>query len=165
MRRDGDGPGAVSGRSDAPRRLVLLRAADLRCAVDASEVREVAAYAPADDARGPDGGARIRSSVLPVLDLRRALGREPAQPTASTRVVRVLVFDRPLGLLVDAVSDVVEIPQSAVRPLPGYVRTFVPEHVQAVADVGDAELVVVLRADRLLEAEDAAAIPLTEWPD
>lgn len=64
------------------------------------------------------GVIMVRGDVIPVLDLRRRLGLPAA---AGGRQARVLICDPgdgPRGFLVDAVSEVVRLPPSAVEPRP-----------------------------------------------
>ena len=55
------------------------------------------------------GVINLRGSVLPVIDLKSRLGLEQTPYTENTRIVTVTVGDLPVGLLVDAVTEVLMI--------------------------------------------------------
>ena len=52
------------------------------------------------------GVINLRGSVLPVIDLKKRLGLEQIPYTDKTRIVTVKVGDLPVGMLVDAVTEV-----------------------------------------------------------
>src|SRR6185295_9519406 len=87
-------------------------------ALDIASVREVI-FVPEITAipRQPHhtlGVLNLRGRVLPVVDLRRALGLPPAAPTPSSRVV-VAQDGRLVGLLADEVSQVATVSRAAVE--------------------------------------------------
>ncbi len=77
------------------------------------------------------GILNLRGRILPVVDLRRRFGL-PAQP--QTRTTRIVIVETPAGteclaagLIVDSVSEVVRLPQSAIEP---------PSSLSAVGESG-----------------------------
>ncbi|MGH7286431.1 MAG: chemotaxis protein CheW, partial [Myxococcota bacterium] len=66
------------------------------------------------------GVISLRGEIVQVLDLRQALGAEPEPPGRRARIV-VLHGEsgEVAGLLVDAVSEVLRVPESELRPAPG----------------------------------------------
>jgi len=95
-------------------------------AVEVSHVREILEAVPMT--RMPDSPAyiggiiNVRGAVVPVIDLRVKLGMEPAKATQNTSIIvtehkdagAVLV----VGLLVDAVQEVIEFEDTSVEPPP-----------------------------------------------
>lgn len=63
-----------------------------------------------------EGVTNLRGRIIPVLNLRGRLGMPAAEQTEQTRIVVVSVEGSAVGLMVDAVSEVVRIPQSAIDP-------------------------------------------------
>ena len=57
-----------------------------------------------------------RGSVMPVIDLKKRLGIEETPYTATTRIVTVIVGDLQVGMLVDAVTEVLTIRTKLVDP-------------------------------------------------
>ena len=55
------------------------------------------------------GVINLRGSVLPVIDLKKRLGLQPTEYTDSTRIIIVKIDDISVGMIVDAVTEVLSI--------------------------------------------------------
>ena len=64
------------------------------------------------------GLVNLRGSMLPILDLSGRLGFIPAVPTDRHAIVVVEVGTQLVGFLVDAVSELITVPTSAIQPPP-----------------------------------------------
>jgi purine-binding chemotaxis protein CheW len=64
------------------------------------------------------GVMNLRGTVVPVVDLRLRFGMAKAEYTRFTVVVVVTIGDRVAGLVVDAVSDVLDVSRSDIVPPP-----------------------------------------------
>jgi purine-binding chemotaxis protein CheW len=95
------------------------------------------------------GVTNLRGRILPVVELRSRLGLEPAAPTSRSRIVVVEVRDRVLGLLVDAVLQVVKVPRETVAPTPEEVRSSDTEYLGGVAR-WNGRLVILLELEQAL---------------
>jgi purine-binding chemotaxis protein CheW len=62
------------------------------------------------------GLTNLRGAVLPVLDLRARFELPPGEPTPAARVVVVRAHDVAVGVLVDAVREVVRVAEQDVEP-------------------------------------------------
>jgi purine-binding chemotaxis protein CheW len=94
----------------------------------------------------------LRGVVVPVIDLRRRFKLEPAQfgPSTVVIVIRVTtgIADRTVGLVVDAVSEVYDLEQSAFRDLPDLGSAAASEVVNGLAHT-DGKTLILLDAVRL----------------
>lgn len=107
------------------------------------------------------GVINLRGSVVPVIDLNARLGRSPAQPGKKTCVV---IFDAQrdgervgLGLMVDAVSEVVDIPAGAIEPPPNFGTVVQREFIQGIGKLAD-RFVIMLDPDRAMDLEEMAQL-------
>ena len=119
------------------------------------------------------GVINLRGSVVPVIDLHARFGRAPAQVGKKTCVV---IFDAPhdgghaehggqgdrgerveLGLLVDAVSEVIEIDPQSMEPPPGFGTSVRREFIHAIARHQD-RFVVVLEPRAAFDVEEMARL-------
>jgi len=94
------------------------------------------------------GVMNLRGTVVPVLDLRARLGMAPCERTATAVVIVIRIrtiagHAVTLGCLVDAVSDVITIPEDGVHPTPEACGTVGRHFLASVATV-DQQLVMVL---------------------
>src|SRR5258705_2269086 len=66
------------------------------------------------------GVINLRGVIVPIVDLRIKFGLSKAGYDESTVVVILNVFDRVVGVVVDAVSDVLTLPRESIRPAPEF---------------------------------------------
>ena len=101
---------------------LTFRLGDEEYGVDVLRVQEIRGWAPVTAVpNAPDwlsGVMNLRGTVVPVVDLRRRFGMPRVEITRFTVVVVVTVGVRVTGLVVDAVSDVLDVPRSEVVPPP-----------------------------------------------
>ena len=155
---------ARSGHADAgaaPRELITFRAAGQDFCVDATIVKEVRAWTPAtllpDSPDYVRGAINLRGTILPIVDLAARLELTQTQPTARHVIIVIWDGGRQIGLLVDAVCDILQAPQSAVQPRPNLPSETVESLIAALVTVGD-RMVGLLNPANVLPAvaEEAA---------
>jgi purine-binding chemotaxis protein CheW len=95
------------------------------------------------------GVMNLRGTIVPVVDLRSKFGMSPTDYTPFTVIIVVMVGSKVMGLVVDAVSDVLSIPREDVQPTPDFGAQVDAEYLNGMARVGD-KLVVLLDIDRVL---------------
>lgn len=104
------------------RELIAFRIGDQEFCVNIMSVREIRGWAPATALpHSPDymmGVINLRGAVLPTLDLSARLGMKPAEPTARHVIIVAQVRSRIVGLLVDAVSDILTVTDENIQPTP-----------------------------------------------
>jgi purine-binding chemotaxis protein CheW len=87
--------------------------------------------------------------VLPVVDLNARLGRERTEANAKHVIVVVKAAERTIGLLVDAVCDILTVTQADIQPTPELARDAHAEFVEGIAII-EQRMVTVLSIDRLI---------------
>jgi len=113
--------------------LTSFRIGDQEFCVDIMAVREIRGWTQATPLpRSPSyvrGVINLRGAVLPIVDLSARLGLGVTEPSARSVIIVVRIGPRLVGLLVDAVSDILHAPKAAVQPAPDVacdsVRTFI----------------------------------------
>lgn len=131
------------------RDLLRVEVAGEPYALPIERVREIVRFRPLTKLpRAPElvlGVISLRGEIVQVLDLRRALAAELSPPTQRSRIV-VLHSDEGdiAGWLVDAVSEVLRVPESDLTPPPGDAG----ELVIAICQRGD-RFVSLLEPDRM----------------
>lgn len=90
--------------------------------VDIMSVREIRGGASATTLpHSPDyvrGVINLRGTVLPILDLARRLGMNVATDETRNVIIVVALGERTVGLMVDAVSDILAIAEEDMQPPP-----------------------------------------------
>lgn len=154
-------PGASRASGDDPTvQFLTFRLGDEEYAVDILKVQEIKGY-PAV-ARLPNtppfikGVLNLRGVVVPVMDLRARFGLEATIHDRSTVVIIVMVGARVVGLVVDSVSDVLDLPASAVQPPPELGAHVDTSFLTGMARKGE-HLVILLDLEKLLCGDEVAA--------
>jgi len=97
------------------------------------------------------GLVNLRGKTIPVVDLRVRMGLEVVEETDSSRIIVVDAEDGQVGIIVDAVNEVVTLEGQHIEPTPSLANDDQTEFVEAVAK-RDAELVTLLNLDSALAA-------------
>jgi len=107
------------------------------------------------------GVINLRGAVVPVIDLNARFGREPAKVGKKTCVV---IFDSmrdgervELGLMVDAVSEVIEIAAAQIEPPPNFGTTVRRDFIRGMGKVA-SRFVIILEPDRAFDVEEMATL-------
>lgn len=131
--------------------------ADEAYAIDILAVREIRAYEPATRIAGAPAFVRgvinLRGLIVPVVDLRQRFGLGRSEPGSGTVIVVLQVDDRLVGMLVDALSDVIALPVAQIRPAPEFGPAIGAQHVRGLATV-DEQMLIVLDICALMRAPD-----------
>src|SRR5690606_36693577 len=98
----------------------------------------------------------LRGAVLPIIDLGARLGLETSAPTARHVIMVVKIGDRTLGLLVDAVSDIINLTEDMVQPTPDVACDQVKTFVKGLFAL-EGRMVSLIALDRVLPETEAEA--------
>ncbi|HRY29371.1 MAG TPA: chemotaxis protein CheW [Elusimicrobiota bacterium] len=100
-----------------------------------------------------DGVINLRGRVIPILNLRKRFGLPEKEHDKSTRIVVVNVNNKILGMIVDAVSEVLRLPSSTVEPPPPMVSGIESEYIKGVGKI-DEKLLILLDLNKLLTSKE-----------
>ena len=103
-----------------------------------------------------EGIINLRGRVIPVLDLRKRFGFGAQEKTDDTRIMVTDIAGQTVGLIVDAVHEVVKIPGNCIEPPP---PSFVLD-AQFVQGIGKLEnrLVIMLDIDRIITSQESVML-------
>ena len=92
---------------------LLIKAGDQSYALPLLKIQEIRGWSPVSPLPSTDasclGILNLRGIVLPVFDARRILGKPTPEPTQQNVIVVATAHGKPVGMLVDSVSDIVPI--------------------------------------------------------
>lgn len=95
------------------------------------------------------GVLNLRGTIVPIIELRTKFGMPTIDYTAFTVIIVVVVRDKVMGLVVDSVSDVLNIDKKDIQPAPQFGAKVDVSFLDGVGKSGD-KLVAILDMDRLL---------------
>jgi purine-binding chemotaxis protein CheW len=98
-----------------------------------------------------EGLINLRGSVIPIIDLRKRFGLPLTERTEESRVVVVNVCEKTMGLVVDAVTQVIRVNKDQIEPTPPTVSAAGKEHIAGLAKL-DNRMLILLDIERLLES-------------
>ena len=106
------------------------------------------------------GIINLRGKIIPVVDMRLRFGQEYREYTDRTCVIVIEVEDMLIGLIIDAVSEVLDIPEADVVP-PPKLRESKTKYIRGVGKLKPIEegasgrVVLLLDWKKLFSKEDA----------
>lgn len=111
------------------------------------------------------GVINLRGAVVPVVDLACRFGRPAAEVTRRTCIVIVEVEAegerQDVGVIVDAVSEVLDIRRDQIEPPPAFGARIRTDFIQGMGKV-EGSFVIVLNANRVLSLDDLASLAQLE---
>jgi purine-binding chemotaxis protein CheW len=128
--------------------------------VDIMSVREIRGWSPATPLPQTPGYIRgvinLRGAVLPIMDLAERLGLPATEASVRSVIIVVKVGERMVGLLVDAVSDILSITQDLIQPTPDVACDRVKAFVRGLISV-EGRMISEIALERLLPEMEALA--------
>jgi purine-binding chemotaxis protein CheW len=109
------------------------------------------------------GVLNLRGSIVPIVDLRMRFNLERAEYTALTVIIVLSIESslgrRDFGLVVDGVSDVIDVPSGDVKPAPDLGGQASTEFIEGLAAVS-GRMVMLLDIDKLIGGDVTGVAPL-----
>ena len=103
------------------------------------------------------GVINLRGAVVPVIDLSARFGGSSSTVSRRTCIVIVELGDgeerQDLGVIVDAVNEVLEIPRADIEPPPSFGARIRADFIQGMGKV-DGHFVIILNVERVLSTEE-----------
>lgn len=99
------------------------------------------------------GVLNLRGTIVPIIELRTKFSMPTIDYTAFTVIIVVVVRDRVMGLVVDSVSDVLNIDKKDIQPPPQFGAKVDVSFLDGIGNAGD-KLVALLDMERLLSEGD-----------
>ncbi|MCD8515017.1 MAG: chemotaxis protein CheW [Burkholderiaceae bacterium] len=126
-------------------------------------IKEIIWYANLTDVpMMPDcirGVINLRGSVVPVMDLSARFGRPSTPVTKSTCIVIIELENegdaenQHMGVVVDSVQAVLEIPASEIEPAPSFGAKIRPDFIEGIAKV-NGKFVILLSVAKVMSTEE-----------
>ncbi len=104
-----------------------------------------------------EGVINLRGKIVPVVDLRKRMKLDSRERTKSSRVLITENESRLVGLLVDAVSEVLKIQPESVDAPPEMISSIGVQYITGVAKV-EGRLIILLDLKKVLSVEDMRTI-------
>ncbi len=105
------------------------------------------------------GVINLRGKVIPLMDVRLRFNISELQYNDRTCIIVININNYHIGLIVDYVSEVLDIPKSQVEPPPQIHNVKVHNFIQGMGKIGE-KVKILLNADKLLFEKDIEKIKI-----
>jgi len=126
--------------------------------IDIFQIQEI--IRPTEISRMPkapeyiEGVINLRGNVIPVMDLRKRFGIPLPGENEQERIIVIKTADQPMGMIVDAVTEVLRLPKEAIDPAPDLDAAAIDTRfISGVAKVKD-KLLFLLDLKQLLRLSE-----------
>jgi purine-binding chemotaxis protein CheW len=110
------------------------------------------------------GVINLRGAVVPVMDLSARFGKPATAVTKRTCIVIVEIEAdgerQDVGVTVDAVNEVLEIPPADIEPAPSFGANISTDFIHGMGKL-NGKFVIILNTDHVLSVDDVAALAHT----
>lgn len=103
------------------------------------------------------GIINLRGKIIPVIDVRLKFGKEQIEYNDRTCIIVIDIEDISVGLIVDSVAEVINIPEENIVPPPDYKSGFHNNYIKGIGKVGDS-VKLLLECSKLVSEEEAIAV-------
>lgn len=90
-----------------------------------------------------EGVINLRGKIIPVIDLRKRFNLPPKEYAEENRIVVIEVNSTTVGMIVDAVSEVLRLAHSTVEPTPAIISSIDTEYLKGVGKLEDRLLILL----------------------
>jgi purine-binding chemotaxis protein CheW len=104
-----------------------------------------------------EGITNLRGTIVPVVDLRTRFGLPRKEPTRDTRIVIATMDSSKVGIIVDAVTQVIRVPDDKIEPPPQMSVTINSAFIKNIAKL-ESELVILLDLGKVLSTEERESL-------
>lgn len=153
---------AANNSGDITLQLVTFRLVEEDFGVPILDVREIILMTDITPVpRAPEfveGVINLRGQIIPIADLRKRFNLGESQRDAQSRIVVVEVENHVLGLIVDAVSEVLRISSSKISAPPALVASGIgAEYIKGIANE-DGKLTVLIDLRKVFSSDEMKSL-------
>lgn len=145
--------------------LVVFDLAGEYYGVDIGDVREIIRMQTVTKVPGApsyvEGVINLRGEVIPVVDLRKRLNLTVSEQTAESRIVWVTIREQDVGVIVDAVTEVLRVPLSSIEPPSSMVADVDSDYLRGIVKL-ETRLIILLDLGKVLAMIDSQLISRAE---
>jgi len=145
----------------AAREYLTFRLDQEEYGIDILKVQEIRGYEPPTRiANAPPfikGVVNLRGTIVPIVDMRLKFNCSKAEYNSFTVVIILNMHQRVVGIVVDSVSDVMELPPEAIRSAPDIDSAIDSGSITGLGSVGE-RMLILLDIEKLMSSEDMGLV-------
>ena len=144
-----------------PREYLSFKLGAEEYGIDILKVQEIRGYEqPTRIANAPHfikGVVNLRGVIVPIVDMRLRFGLPDVKYDSFTVVIILNVAYRTVGMVVDAVSDVLELPANQIKPAPEFNGAIDAAYITGLGTIkhsDDERMLILMDIEQMMTAED-----------
>ncbi len=150
------------------KQMVLFELGSETYGLDIATVHEIIRMQPVTKVpRSPfyvEGVINLRGRVIPVIDLGKKFGLQKVENDKNNRIVVVEIQNTKLGIIVDAVTEVLRIANNSIEPVSDIITAANSDYLLGIAKLSD-KMVIILDLDGLLPGDNSLTNPGSSQKD
>lgn len=143
--------------SSGAREYLTFRLDQEEYGIDILKVQEIRGYEPPTRiAHAPEfikGVVNLRGTIIPIVDMRLKFNCSQAEYNSFTVVIILNLRNRVVGIVVDSVSDVMELSAESIRPAPDIESVIDNDCIMGLGSVGE-RMLILLDIEKLMSGLD-----------
>jgi purine-binding chemotaxis protein CheW len=147
----------VEVRESSAREYLTFRLDQEEYGIDILKVQEIRGYEPPTRiANAPSfikGVVNLRGTIIPIIDMRLKFNCGKVEYNSFTVVIILSLRNRIVGIVVDSVSDVMELPAESLKNAPDVDSAIVSDAVLGLGSLGD-RMLILLDIEKLMSGID-----------
>ena len=149
---------AVRSLAEGNRELIAFRIGEQEFCVNIMSVREIRGWTPATPLPHSPGYVlgviNLRGAVLPIIDLSKRLGMKPVEPSV---IIVAQVHSKIIGLLVEAVSDILTVTEENIQSTPEISSDLERQYARGILAIDKRMICLIELGALFTDAESEAA--------
>ena len=133
--------------------------------IDILKVQEIRGYEPPTRiANAPafiKGVVNLRGTIVPIVDMRLKFHCAQAQYDSFTVVIILSLLERVVGIVVDSVSDVLELAPDSIKPAPQIESAIDSACILGLGSVGE-RMLILLDIEKLMAGTDMGLVAASD---
>jgi len=151
--------------SSGAREYLTFRLDQEEYGIDILKVQEIRGYeSPTRVANAPSfikGVVNLRGTIVPIVDMRLKFNCSKADYNSFTVVIVLNLRNRVVGIVVDSVSDVMELPPESLKSAPDIESVIDSSAVLGLGSVGE-RMLILLDIEKLMATPDMGLVSLDD---
>jgi purine-binding chemotaxis protein CheW len=152
---------AAQVQSAMPREYLSFKLGAEEYGIDILKVQEIRGYEqPTRIANAPHfikGVVNLRGVIVPIVDMRLRFGLPDVKYDSFTVVIILNVAHRTVGMVVDSVSDVLELPAGQIKPAPEFNGAIDAAYITGLGTIKhgeDERMLILMDIEQMMTAAD-----------
>ena len=158
------GPAALAAAATSLREFLAFKLGSEEYGIDILRVQEIRSYEePTRIANAPPfikGVVNLRGVIVPIVDMRVKFNLEQVNYDSFTVVIVLNIANRVMGMVVDAVSDVITLTQEQLRPVPEFNSAIESDHLLAIGSI-DQRMLILVDIEKLMTSSEMGLVEQT----